>query len=588
MRFLLPIASALLLTACTILKSSPEDGARELLVKFQQKIYSDTSNTAVLELFKTGQSRESILSAVRVLRDGEYPSVHCLAGFSEALVFVDSTGTRIEVPVTFNVDTLTVQSSRPSSFTLWIESTNGDYYISRLGAEQFYNDFLSIKNDVSWVLDEQEVLAHHQRYFRTSQRLHEKFDSVVWVATYDDEDYYYVASRGWELGKFGEGMMGVVDSTGKEVIPIGYFQIGNPGIVEEYIVETRSIQGYGYYDLKGRKELIPAQYLWLIPYFKDGIAALAEQPDGQIGWFDMSYRFKEGFPNADVEKEYKTLAYIPESMEVKFENYTLMEPPTEANFGSGTFITPSYLLDAGIFEANYQNLSMDGTSYRAYIDAVEESHSFLETVGEKFSAFVTTLKTRYLEGRQEFYIDNTVSILDAEGNLSASVHVSSAEVSFRKLNENLIEMKSPFEAQGEEFFYGNAFDIDLPQYEYFSLEDGQLTRLESNRFYPFTKFVKLDSSYLQGNFTCLNPATEEVDTQDFVPTHILQDMRNEIFASYGYIFDDPATQERFSIQKNYQGSFNSIDQILPLLSEIDRHNVEFLDKILGAFREKST
>lgn len=587
MRPLLVIAAVLLLAACTVLKSNPEDAARALLVKFQQKVYADTSNTELFGLFKTDQSKESILSAVQVLRDAEYPAVHCMANFTEALVFVDSLGTRVEVPVSFSVDTLSVQSTQASAFTIWIEPVKNEYFITKLDAEQFYRDFLSIKNEVSWELDEQELLAHHQRYFRVAQRLLETFDTVVWVATYDERDYYYVAKQGWKLGTFGEASMAVVDSVGQEIIPFGYPQLGNPGIVEDYIVETRSINGYGYFDIRGKKELIEPNYLVLIPYFKDGIAALGQQPDGQIGWFNMSYQFQLGFPSAEVEKAYKTLAYIPESMEIKFENYTLMEPPTEANFGSGTFITPSYLVSAGIFEESYQNLSMDGTSYRAYIDAVEESHSFLETIGESFHAFVTTLKTRYLEGRQEFYTNSTISFLDQDGNVTTSVPVSSAEVSFRKIDEGLIEMKSPFESN-DEFYYASPFDIDLPQYEYLSLANGTITRLESNRFYPFTKFVKIDSSYLQGTFTCLNPETEEIDTQDFVPNHILQDMRNEIFASYGYIFDDPATQERFSAQKNYQGSFNSIEQVLQIMSDIDRHNVEFLDKILGPFQEKST
>jgi hypothetical protein len=75
-------------------------------------------------------------------------------------------------------------------------------------------------------------------------------------------------------------------------------------------------------------------------------------------------------------------------------------------------------------------------------------------------------------------------------------------------------------------------------------------------------------------------------TRTFLSDSSLMRMRNEILAEYGYIFPDDRTTEHFKYFSWYLPRFGSVATFESALTDIDRHNLKFLEKILGPLPEK--
>jgi hypothetical protein len=64
-------------------------------------------------------------------------------------------------------------------------------------------------------------------------------------------------------------------------------------------------------------------------------------------------------------------------------------------------------------------------------------------------------------------------------------------------------------------------------------------------------------------------------------------MRDEILAAYGYQFPAPERVEQFKNNSNwYTPQHTSLAEVTTTMTEIDRHNLEFLNKILSLLQAK--
>lgn len=582
MRFL-PFAVLLLVViGCTVLKTDPEKNVRDFITEFQTKIESNTGEE-VLKLFKTDQSKESIMSAIHVLRNKEHEAISCIANFSQANILSDSIGLRAFIPVQLRTDTLTVHEQIETGFTIWLTETKDSYQITKLEGEKFYYEFLSLENQVDWVMNEREVMAQHQNYFRVKARLKEKFDSVVWVAAYGGNDYYYVTSANFDI-KGSQAIMGVVDSLGENVVDIGlsYSLIGNPGILGKDLVEIYQLGQVGLFDIIKKKEIVPAEYEWIIPYNKGKVYALVMTD--AVGWLDQKYQYNQGFPDEEAKKFYYSLSFIPEDMAISSSSQALLEMPDEQRFGSGTFITPAYLTSTGIFERIYSDFSMDGTSNRAGTESVAASRSFFGAVTDKLDAIITTISSEYLEGREQFYSENKINFVNHEGEIVASSIILSKDIVIKKIDSTMIEIKTTYEETGD-YWPDDGSEFNLPKYTYFALADGGIDELPSNRMFPYTEFIKIDLSYVTGRFTYYNTEVGGLSTREQLSDATLLSMRNEILAEYGMIFTEDTPD--FPRPQNYSPRY-SYQETKGYLNEIDRHNVDFIEKLLGFSGESPT
>lgn len=78
--------------------------------------------------------------------------------------------------------------------------------------------------------------------------------------------------------------------------------------------------------------------------------------------------------------------------------------------------------------------------------------------------------------------------------------------------------------------------------------DGKkLSEIPSIRRFKFTEFIKLDSGHLSGDFIYFDNGKQGKST--FLSPTTLNFMRNEILASYGFIFKDTVVSESFKIRQ---------------------------------------
>jgi hypothetical protein len=269
----------------------------------------------------------------------------------------------------------------------------------------------------------------------------------------------------------------------------------------------------------------------------------------------------------------KEFSFVPPNLHIDAASYAVAEIPVEEYAGAGIVVVPSYLTNTGILRPVIYGLSSTEFPINGYTEFVETQGSFVETVSESLSALVVTIRERYLEGREEFYTHNNVVFV---GPRQDTIHVEplyqGGEVSFQRI-DSLLELKA--EPLASEIYDG----IPIADFRYFIITPQGVEPLRSGRQYDQTEFVKLDSSYLSGTFEIYNEQTEQTEQTDFMPAHVVSEMRDEILASYGVKFFYKSSYDRFP-------SFKSLPEItreeaLTRLTDIDRHNLEFLERVLA-------
>lgn len=194
------------------------------------------------------------------------------------------------------------------------------------------------------------------------------------------------------------------------------------------------------------------------------------------------------------------------------------------------------------------------------------------------------LNDHYLEGREGFYERTNVTFVDEKHQPIGTFTVASGTITFNKIDSSLMELR--LSRNAEEGYSEMDDDWDVPYYQYFSLDNGTITKLESHRYYAFTQFVKMDSSYLEGKFYDWNEESNKPNESDFPFDNMLISMRNEILADYGYNFADPEMKDNFTHRDWYKPRYLRYEEFYDSMSEVDRYNLEFLERIIGSLKEK--
>ncbi len=184
-------------------------------------------------------------------------------------------------------------------------------------------------------------------------------------------------------------------------------------------------------------------------------------------------------------------------------------------------------------------------------------------------------------GRESFYASNRLAFVTPRHELLGVSEIPGGQITrFKRLNDKLVEIKTQQPHYDMPDYSG---DYYMPTYTYFLLDKTGVSEQTSSRTYNFTEFAKLDSSYITGSFYYWDQKTEELTEVGALGLPTLEFMRNEILAGYGLKFADSLNMARFS---HYPQNVTDIAEIRSKLNETDRHNVEFLEKIIGLMGEK--
>jgi hypothetical protein len=374
--------------------------------------------------------------------------------------------------------------------------------------------------------------------------------------------------------------MGLVDQNGKEIVPVGYDLIGTVGFDVQNMVEVKKDGKVGYFSLDG-VQVIPAVFDFIIPHMRGDIFALVKA-DSVYGWISNNYEYNIGLPDGDLERLLREFEFLPGQFTFDESTVTMCEIPNEEYVGYGIVMPPSYWVKSGVFPEIMPGFTV-GDAYRnAYTEYVQTEGTFLERLTGNINALIVSIKERYLEGREEFYeYERLVFVNDRLDTLATNNLGSASDITFRRIDFTLIELRYKpvsYYYEGE----GYLQEVDVPVYRYYSLSDGSLTQLRSVRFSEQTEFVKLDSSYVTGEFRRYSQELGDWETTEVLSVFTLTYMRDEILATYGYAFTSEEDQQRFNYNKWYQPTNKSLDDIYREASEIDLHNIDFLNRMIDA------
>ncbi|MEM7037835.1 MAG: YARHG domain-containing protein, partial [Bacteroidota bacterium] len=254
-------------------------------------------------------------------------------------------------------------------------------------------------------------------------------------------------------------------------------------------------------------------------------------------------------------------------------------------------LLPSYLTQLG-FLPEIMGMTKKGVDM-----GVEEASAGLEkgkNVGGGVSALIANFMEEGIDARG-YHVEETHMLtvdeknnvlgkqkLNVEDYTSSNWMCKNGDLSYRFITPQLVETSGYVG-------YSNGYDrySGTMVYRYFEIQkDGSIKLMETDRFFAFTKYTKVEARHFQA---CCTKGVEPLDDSwsgekgdgNYIVTeHLsiedLDVMRNEIFAEYGYKFKTEKWQKYFADQKWYQPRFDNVDD---KLTDLDRKNIEAILKM---------
>jgi hypothetical protein len=592
-RFAAPILLVvLMLYSCSVLrKDDNEKEIREFIASFQSKLTQP--DDIILDMFDARQSRDIVMTAVRILQNKEHEFILCEPAYGTATIIIADESISVNIPVMFRSQNLNKKYEEATTLVLYLKRKKNSFVITKLDADAFYQTFARIKNDMQWQVEREREYLAREPVYALARNYEASFDSVFWYTRYESKTYFYVVAGQWENWFYryeakrppAEGKVGLLNEAGEVIMPLQYDLVGTIGFDFPGLVEVNSNGKYGYFDVENRKLVVPVEHDILLPYKKNGVKCIVKT-DTVFGYYSDTFEYKEGFPDDAAERWVKEFKFVPSDLHLDVGSYALAEIPDRENAGYGIVVMPSYLVKTGVFEEVVGGISPTDFPINGYTDYVETNKTVMQTVSESISALVTTIKERYLDGREEFYTHNSLVFVGKNlDTLSVTKLYSGGDVSFRVM-DSLLEVKSMTD---DCYFYEGDYEWDdvAPSYTYFILGgDLKVTKLSSKRNFSETEFARLDSTYLSGDFKRYDPDTGDEYSATFFSLKTVTYMRDEILASYGVKYKhESGGYDRFSQFKDVPEV--SASEARSMLSLTDAHNVAFLERMIDLLEPAS-
>lgn len=578
---LLTFALAILASCSSLKKEDPEKAARQFLSGFQNDLL--LSNDAVLSRFQVNQSREALLTALRVLQNKD-AYINCVLNIGEAGFNFEGNRVKVFIPTHFSIKNLDTPEEASHILTLSLTRDKDQFMITEFDGESFFQSFSQLKNRVQWQADQDIALKEREPIYRRARELEAKYDSVIWFAGIPDQAYFYVTRGAWtnyflgseEVPRVTGTTMGLVDWYGNIVIPLAFESIGAINFLPRNLVEVKREGKVGYFDLARKVLVAEPLYDLIIPY---GDLCIV-RTDSVYGWLDQGFTYHPGFPSVAAEKWMGDFKFLGEPLHLAAGHQVFCEIPSANEAGMGILPMPSYLYRYGIFKEIEYGISTTQVPLQGWTEYRQTTGSQLERIGATISAIITGFRDRYLEGREEFYDYNRVTITRGRDTVSVK-QVPAGKITMRLINGRYLEIKGEGDA-GSNGSDGSMPEWNLPTYLYYSLGGADsITALTSNRRFPQTEFIQLDSSYLTGQFKYYDYRTHEEGVSDFLSVATLTYMRDEILASNGYRFPEIEKKQQFVYHRWYTPLYTDLQECLSKLSPTDRYNVDFLEAVLA-------
>lgn len=555
----------------------------------------NASEEKALGHFRVSKSKEAIEKAIKILQNSnqENQNIRCVTNFNKSKIKFGVNDWKVTVPV----EIMSLSSSYPriakSEFTMWLTPEQKSFAISEFDAQELYGTYRSISFELENQKNYEIAVAKKERFFQRATELQQSYDSVIWFTQYRDSTYYYVVNGSFnnfflnDKGKRPEVSMGLVSESGRIIVPAEYDLVGTIGFEMPSVLEVKKNNKVGLFSIEG-KELLSAQFDVLVPYQAEGISFLFRR-DTVLGRINKNYEIQEGL-QTNEQRYLAEFQYLSKPLTIDKNSTTMTEVLSKSHLGFGIVIPSNYLVAAGTLKEiepyiylGDDALSWGGTEY------IRTEGSWFEKVTENISAIFVKVKESYLEGREGFYESNQITFVDEKNNpiLTTSTRRGSVEMTVK--DSVYLEVKTSYQVDNQAGYWrmGGGKEWNFPDYKYFYLGETKKA-LESNRRYPFTQFVKLDSSYLKGQFDFWDNEKQAPGVSDFVSMESLTKMRNEILASYGYIFADENTSKEFEYFEWYKPISGRYKEVKMNMTKVDLYNLAFLERMIGTLNAETS
>jgi hypothetical protein len=613
------IAGALMLTACVLLFSKCRTISKTnkgdvvvFLALFNADLQKGNTDT-LLKYFEGRQKGKQLIKLLGALSNkkdlGGIDSAHfniTLHTENAEVEVLNGELSEANIPVE-----LKGGNSNPKQTTLMIKVRKiGDqkYRIAQIDARSFVKDYVAYADAISEAQGREIVYSPITlAAFKTADSLKTRYDSVVWFAHVDQKTYYYVVKGKWQGPRTrGETAassvdndyeMGLVGPNLKEIIPPDYDVIHTINATFPGLVEVEKDGKRGFYDLQG-KIVIPVNYDEIFPVNDDSDIGILRRGDDYFYLEqDFAVSNKVDINIADFAHKIKNLNdpsnMFMQALQVVTE-YNSKENP------GAIYIAPSYLVDLNMIQlmSDFRNPLRKGNYDEIYEDynvgAPEKDN---EKQGWLTASFYS-IKEHFLGGRGDFYERRNIILADKKSNrlfaqeLATDFTPDGQEVlegqcdvkGLNQINDTLIEVRS-----------GAVFDVELydstqtfvggPYFHYLTIKNNKLEQLPERRKFNFTKYVKIDDSYINGCYNMLigtgDYDARKKSTLSQLTPEILRYMKNEIFADYRYQFKDKRWDYVFTEMEADFDSSTSKSKPLNAnvddsLTAIDKYNINWI------------
>jgi hypothetical protein len=474
---------------------------------------------------------------------------------------------------------------------LTIRTTSEGYFIKDMSQEltievMWRNRRLQYDQEHAQMMKNYDSIWNDVR--NTVSKLQQHYDTVVFFTKVDQQVLFYVANGDWVYPypydndsthhDSGNYKVGVVTAGNKVIVPVEYSKIYNPGGTISGVIEVERNGLRGLYKVTG-EQLIPAEFEGIYP--TKAANAIAQLKKGnQYGWLDS-----KGHVSFDATSHNdKTLFISPiESNAVLDWQFTfpgfievLIDIKGDSEESDGIIVYPSFVRDLGITRVahpwvlnSYNELEMGMTDTVIKFERTESLSDKLFGLISFFMESGADARGYQFSKNDLVVLDNTMTKIDCLQNLTANFY-----------NQNPCgDLRSgpAYKVISKGFYESNDGDGNYNYYKVTS--EGKVELQATDRKYAFTKFVKIDESYLK---TCrYENVPYDRETYDVANVIVvsgispdeLDVMRNEIFAEYGFIFKSPKWKGYFEKVPWYKPEFDNVDD---KLTEIDKHNIKFI------------
>lgn len=422
------------------------------------------------------------------------------------------------------------------------------------------------------------------------ENIKKNYDSVHYFCDLDTNFFFYVQN-----GK----RKGVVDKNGKLIIPLVYSKIYNPGGTVKNFIEVEKGNKRGLYDFQGNI-IVPIKYNEVYPVNYDDVLVQVKL-DTLFG-----YVTKDGIEVFDTtglsEDKYFKSPYANKmaqewAFDVNTDNVLFLQPVGYTRImddpidGRAVVFTPSYLMKLGLFPEMVDRIIME----KEADFGIAESKGKVKEVKGLWDNIMATFAEYYevgLDARGYETEKNNLVTVNQLGEIIGKAELFKPFMpqspcgkdgqlfTSKFIDSSLFEVKTYIYSWQDESIDTTYDTYDL--YYYYSIKaNGEITKLKNNRRFASTKYVLLNKNYLQGCFA--NIALDEYGSTNNsdVRTHLslkdLEEMKNEIYADYGYIFTDAKWRSYFKKKSWYKAKLSSIE---PIITEVDKHNIAFIDTVI--------